>query len=69
MPKVPHEVPVAKAIRHATIKMIAGKKEVKLPAFCIMLLTNASLSKRLVVFFSALAKVKIRMAGTIAIKP
>ena len=69
IPKVPHEVPVAKAIKQAIINIIAGKKLFNAPAWAKVLSTKAFESSKEVVFFRVVAIVRIKIAGTIAIKP
>ena len=69
IPNVPHEVPVAKEIPIATRNMIAGKKFCKVPALARALSTNASEPRSPVTFLSAVASVRMRIAGTIALKP
>ena len=69
IPKVPHDVPVAKAIPQATKKMIAGKKLSRPLTFAKVASTNLEESKRPVMFLRLVARVSIKMAGTIAIKP
>lgn len=70
IPKVPHEVPVANERPHATKKIIAGKKLARpAAAESMSILTNSAAPKRPVMFLSAVAKVRINIAGTIAIKP
>ena len=70
IPKVPQEVPVAKASTHATIKITAGKSfaSVSGKEFIISPTKNFAPSSP-VIFLRAVANVKIRIAGTIAIKP
>src|SRR5690606_10677620 len=70
MPKVPQEVPVEKDIPTATAKTNAGRKTLKpaaLPAKSP--LTYSLAPRRLVIPLKVQAKVRIRIAGTIALKP
>ena len=70
IPNVPHDVPVENDKTHATIKMIAGRKLASPDAAeSISPPTYTSAPKSPVMFFSAVANVRIRIAGTIAIKP
>ena len=69
IPNVPQDVPVENAITQATIKMIAGKNTARLDAPERRLSTNTSEPSPLVIFLSAVAKVRIRIAGTIATNP
>ena len=69
IPNVPQEVPVAKEIPQATRNIIAGKKLCKEPAEARAPCTNVSESKRPVIFLREVAIVRIKIAGTIAIKP
>ena len=67
---MPHEVPVAKDSRQATKKMITGRKFARLAAAPLMRSATkyfAPISE--VMFFSEVAKVRIRIEGTIARKP
>ena len=69
IPKVPQEVPVANARNAATTKMIAGRKLARpAAAESIKPPTNTSAPSMPVMFLSAVAKVRIKMAGTIALK-
>ena len=69
MPKVPQEVPVEKARNTATRKMIAGRKLVSAPAPCMTDCTNSSEPSMLVMPLRVVAKVRIKMGGTMAAKP
>ena len=69
IPKVPQEVPVAKAMPQATRNMIAGRNVLSPAAFASAPSTNAEESRRFVIFLRVVAIVRIRIAGTIAIKP
>ena len=70
IPKVPQEVPVENARKHATMKMIAGRKFIRDPAlFCTVSATNTAAPSESVMAFSVQAKVRIRIAGTMALKP
>ncbi len=70
MPKVPQEVPVAKARKHPTRKMIAGRNFNKLAALeDIIPATKAAAPRLSVIAFNVQARVRIRIAGTIALKP
>ena len=68
--KVPQDVPVAKARKHATRKIIAGKKFTKSPATDFMELATKSLAPReSVIALSVHAIISIKIAGTIALNP
>ena len=70
IPKVPHEVPVANAITAPITKMIAGRKFISPPAELLTTPYTKSDAPRLsVMAFSVHAKVRIRIAGTIALNP
>ena len=70
IPKVPQDVPVEKDRIHATINIIAGKKFARpAAAESIRVLTNISAPRSPVIFLRAVAEVRIKIAGTIAIKP
>ena len=69
IPNVPQLVPVAKEIAQATRKMIAGRNLSSPEASARADLTNVLESRRPVIFLSEVAIVRMRMAGTIAIKP
>ncbi len=70
IPNVPQEVPVEKARKHATMKMIAGRKFIKDPALlCTASATKVAAPRESVMAFSVQAKVRIRIAGTMALKP
>ena len=70
IPKVPQEVPVAKARQHPTRKTMAGRKFIRLLALdCTRSATNTSAPRLSVMAFSVQAKVRIRIAGTMALKP
>ena len=70
IPKVPQEVPVENARKHATRKIIAGRKFISEPAlFCTVSATKTAAPRESVIAFSVQAKVRIKIAGTIALKP
>ena len=70
IPNVPHEVPVAKAKRHPTTKIIAGKKITNPDAALPITPATYSAAPRLsVILFKVHANVRIKIAGTIALKP
>ena len=70
MPKVPQDVPVANASPHPTRKMMAGSRFNRLFAQPLIAEATYSAAPRLSVMdFKVQAQVKIRMAGTIALKP
>ena len=70
MPKVPQEVPVAKARKHPTTKIIAGRKFNREPALTFTRLATYTSAPRLsVIAFRVHAKVRIIIAGTIALNP
>ena len=70
IPKVPHEVPVENARKHPTRKMIAGRNIIRLFALLsIAVATNTAAPKLSVMALRVHAKVRIRIAGTIALKP
>ena len=70
IPNVPQEVPVAKARNTATRNTIAGKNKVRLLAPDLnKVLTNTSAPRSPVIPLKVHAKVKIKIAGTIALKP
>lgn len=70
MPNVPHEVPVAKARKAATTKMMAGSSCCK-PAALLATKpdTYSAAPSESVILFSVHAKVRMRMAGTMASNP
>ena len=68
IPKVPQEVPVAKDIPAATINTIAGKNIVAVLSWKIPL-TNSPAPRRLVSPLRVQAKVRMSMAGTMALNP
>ena len=70
MPKVPQLVPEANARKQATRKMMAGSILVS-PALapCISPATYTSAPKSPVMVLRVTAKVRISMAGTMALKP
>jgi len=70
IPKVPQEVPVENERIQATKKMIAGRKLAR-PAAAefIRPSTYSAAPKRPVIFLRAVANVRIKIAGTIALKP
>ena len=70
MPKVPQLVPVEKLSTQATRKIMAGRKLKSVPA--AELITEATkyfAPSRPVMFFKAVAKVRMVMAGTMLMKP
>ena len=70
IPNVPHDVPVANESPHATRKIIAGRNLSRPPA--ALLITSATkylAPSAAVIFLRDVAKVRINIAGTIAIKP
>lgn len=70
MPKVPQEVPVEKARKQPTRKIMAGRKFIREPALWFMIsATNTAAPRLSVIAFNVHAKVRIRIAGTIALKP
>ena len=70
MPKVPHEVPVAKARPMAMRKMMQGRKFMKLPAeLATTPATNFAAPRPSVIAFKDQAKDRISMAGTICLNP
>ena len=70
IPKVPQDVPVAKARKHPIKKIIAGSRLIKLPATDFTAFATNSAAPRLsVIAFRVHAKVRIRIAGTMALKP
>ncbi len=70
IPKVPQEVPVAKARKHPTTKIIAGRKFINAPALdSTSPATYRSAPRLSVIAFSVHAKVRIRIAGTMARNP
>ena len=69
IPKVPQEVPVANAMAHAIRRMIAGRKLLRASAEPKALFTKVPESKSAVMFLRVVAIVRMRMAGTMAIKP
>jgi hypothetical protein len=69
IPKVPQLVPVAKAMKQAETNIMAGRRFARAPAFAITDLTKSSLPRREVVFLRAVARVRMIIAGTIALKP
>ena len=70
IPKVPQEVPVAKAKSAAMAKMIAGRKFSRLPAlFSTILATYSAAPSESVIALRVHARDKIVMAGTIALNP
>ena len=70
IPNVPHDVPVENARKQATRKIIAGKKFAS-PAAAdfISISTYSAAPSKPVIFLRAVANVKIKIAGTIALKP
>ncbi len=70
MPKVPQLVPVAKDRKQAIRKMMAGRKAAKPPALPLTTAsTNSFAPRESVMAFRLQAKVRIRIAGTMALKP
>ena len=70
IPKVPQEVPVANASRHPTTKIIAGSRFTIPDALpLIRAATNSAAPRLSVMDFRVHAKVRIMIAGTIALKP
>ena len=70
IPKVPHEVPVAKLNPMAIMKMITGRNCRKFFAEpCTTPATNSFAPRLSVMAFRDHASVRIRMAGTICLKP
>ena len=70
IPKVPQLVPVAKARNAPIRKMMAGRSAIRFPAAWLMVPATKSAAPRLsVMAFKVQAKVRIRIAGTIALKP
>ena len=70
MPKVPQEVPVENARKQPTRKIIAGRKFIREPAVCYMASATNSAAPRLsVIAFRVQAKVRINIAGTMALNP
>ena len=70
IPKVPQEVPVAKASPIAIKKINTGRKERAEPALLFTKAATNSFAPRLsVIAFKDHAKVKIKIAGTICLKP
>ena len=69
IPNVPHDVPVENARKQATTNMMAGKNAPSVPAPFTMLATNSLAPRSEVIFLSAVANVRMRIAGTIAINP
>ena len=70
IPNVPQDVPVAKARKIAITNTRAGRKLMKLPApLCTIPATNSFAPRLSVIPFNVHARVRIRMAGTIALNP
>ena len=70
IPKVPQDVPEAKARNTAIRKMMAGRKFIRLPAELSTRAATYLAAPRLsVIAFKAQAKDRISMAGTICLKP
>ena len=70
IPKVPQEVPVANASPHPTRKIMAGRITSIPPATERMASsTNTAAPSESVIAFSVHAKVRIMIAGTIALNP
>ena len=70
IPNVPHAVPVEKDNAAAIRKMTAGRNTAKCPAAAptFVEIKTSALSNA-VIFFNAVARVRIRIAGTMAMKP
>ena len=66
---VPHDVPVANAMKHAMIMKIAGNMFLRLPASSNALLTNDEASRLLVMAQSVHAKIRMRIADTMLRNP
>lgn len=70
IPKVPQDVPVAKDIPVATRNTIAGRKILRFAALPPKIpLTNSFAPRRPVIPLNVQAKVRIRIAGTMALNP
>ena len=69
IPKVPQLVPVANERKQATRNTRAGKSFCNEPAPSTKLATNTSAPKMPVTFLREVANVKIKIAGSIALKP
>jgi len=71
IPNVPQDVPVENARKLATMNIIAGRNAPRLPAepFIASSKNPAALSSPVVIFLSAVANVRIVIAGTIALNP
>ena len=70
IPKVPQDVPVAKARKAATRKMMAGKSIWSSEALLATTVdTYSAAPSESVILFRVHARVRIRMAGTIASNP
>ena len=70
IPNVPQDVPVANARTQATRNIIAGRNEPRASACPLMRSPTKYLAPRIeVMFLRAVAKVRMSIAGTIAIKP
>ena len=70
MPKVPHDVPVAKARNIATTKMMAGSRSCSVPALSLTSpATYSAAPSESVMDFSDHARQSISIAGTIASNP
>ena len=70
IPKVPQEVPVAKASRQPMTNTMAGRNICMLAAlFQTKSRTKYLAPRESVIAFRLQAKVRIRMAGTMALKP
>ena len=70
MPKVPHEVPVENARTIAMTKMIAGRKFCRPAAGPLMICEMKTLApSESVIAFRVHAEQRMRIAGTIALKP
>ena len=70
IPKVPQDVPVAKARNTPIRNTIAGRKAWKLPAeLSTRAATNSFAPRESVIAFRLQAKVKIKIAGTIDLNP
>ena len=70
MPNVPHDVPVAKASKAATMNIIAGSSICNSVALLATTLdTYCAAPSESVMLFRVHARVRIKMAGTMASKP
>ena len=70
IPKVPHEVPVENARKQPTRKIMAGRSIIMDAALSfINAPTNCFAPRLSVIAFKVQAKVRIKIAGTMALKP